>query len=55
MNTMILNDNKKLNIWIWLIMSNIQYLFWLLVTCFDPDEYYVQNVWSHVDVYEKDY
>jgi hypothetical protein len=31
-----LNGNKKINIWFWLIMSNILHLVWLLITCFDP-------------------
>jgi hypothetical protein len=52
---MILNDNKKINVWFWLITSNIRRPFWLLVTYFDSNEYYVQNVWSHVDVYAKEY
>jgi len=32
---MILNGYKKINVWFWLIMSNIQCPFWLLVMCFD--------------------
>jgi hypothetical protein len=32
---MVLNGNKKINVWFWLIMSNIWHLFWLLITCFD--------------------
>ncbi len=39
MITMVLNGNKKLNVWFWLIMSNIRCAFWLLVTCFDPPMY----------------
>ncbi len=35
MITMVLNGDKKINVWFWLIMSNIWHPFWLLVTCFD--------------------
>jgi len=36
MNTMVLNGNKKINVWFWLIMFNIWCPFRLLVMCFDP-------------------
>jgi hypothetical protein len=33
---MVLNGNRKINFWFWLIMSNIWHPFWLLVIDFDP-------------------
>jgi hypothetical protein len=33
-----LNGNIKINVWFWLIMSNIQHLYWLLVMCFGPKD-----------------
>jgi len=33
---MVLNGNKKINVWFWLIMFNIWRLFWLLVIGSDP-------------------
>jgi hypothetical protein len=36
MITMVLNGNRKINVWFWLIKFNIWCPFWLLNMCFDP-------------------
>ncbi len=50
---MVLNGNKK-KVWFWLIMSNIQCPFWLLVMCFDPGSTSCQFVqlWLYYMYYE---
>jgi hypothetical protein len=52
MITMVLNGSKKKNVWFWLIMSNIQHPFWLLVTCFDLDRSEVGSSAISEDLWE---
>jgi hypothetical protein len=53
MITMVLNGNKKINVWFWLIMFNIRHIFWLLIMCFDlfvPKIYISQNTQKMIEM-----